>query len=740
MTYYTALLLLLSALACLSVAFSNRIVIEHDPKEGEIPFGWEEIKFTSTDLSQKNLTLTIALKQRNLEQFEELFWKVSSPKNRLYRNFLTHNEIRRMIAPSTEDVKIVVEHLRLNGASDIALRKSGDFVTFKISVQNAEQMLGTTYKSFTHAKSGKNILKAHLSYSLPSEIAEKVDFVSGFRFPNVKPKHKKAGGWSLFERTPKQISNLRALPPGNSPVLLYINPLDSIAMLTVLPRCADGSVSAQIPVCGNAGQPITAINVWANQTDVPAYQWSTYTFTQQNYNCLPCSSATGHVATTCQQAVSEYGLQNDTIFCQLIVQPLHNYVETIFELQSSFGNVSGDIAPQTDLPVWLGKFVTPQELQRFYGVPEGTVASDEVEFAQSVAEFLGQYYSPADLDQFFQVMALPKAEVELIGVNNVSNPGGEASLDIQYIMGVAPGITTYFWSLDQLDNGQEPFLEWIIDVITESTDAFIHSISYGDDENSLTVQYMNRVNVEFMKAGILGLSLFFASGDNGVFGGDSTTCNTFVPSFPPTSPYVTAVGATLFSTQTIPICSENLFGLPVGCSHVGETTSSTSVGSRISSGGGTSNVFTMPQYQLDSDSVTDYFSNLQIPTQYWNQSGRAYPDIATIGHNYLVILGGEITPIDGTSAATPTAAAIFSLLTDKLYPSFGKLGFLNPLLYNLAETNSTAFNDIKTGDNRCSEDPLICCDYGYPAALGYDAVTGLGSPRYDVLLKILQEY
>lgn len=32
-------------------------------------------------------------------------------------------------------------------------------------------------------------------------------------------------------------------------------------------------------------------------------------------------------------------------------------------------------------------------------------------------------------------------------------------------MGVAQNVTTYFWSLSNLHDGQEPFLEWIIQVL-----------------------------------------------------------------------------------------------------------------------------------------------------------------------------------------------------------------------------------------------------------------------------------
>jgi tripeptidyl-peptidase-1 len=66
------------------------------------------------------------------------------------------------------------------------------------------------------------------------------------------------------------------------------------------------------------------------------------------------------------------------------------------------------------------------------------------------------------------------------------------------------------------------------------------------------------------------------------------------------------------------------------------------------------------------------------------------------------------------------------------------LGFLNPWLYDVATTNSTAFRDIVMGDNSCSELAWICCPYGLSAAVGWDAVTGLGSLNYGVLADIIR--
>ena len=164
----------------------------------------------------------------------------------------------------------------------------------------------------------------------------------------------------------------------------------------------------------------------------------------------------------------------------------------------------------------------------------------------------------------------------------------------------------------------------------------MHSTSYADDEPTLEVNYMNRINVEFQKAGSIGLTLLFSSGDMGVNPGtpgaaDCASSKSFTPSFPPSSPYVTAVGGTQFSTQSDPICSQKTqYNLPTTCDRVGEIASSISTGSRITSGGGFSNVFAMPDYQQTV--VTQYLNRMPStsapPTSYYNASGRAYPDIA----------------------------------------------------------------------------------------------------------------
>jgi len=104
----------------------------------------------------------------------------------------------------------------------------------------------------------------------------------------------------------------------------------------------------------------------------------------------------------------------------------------------------------------------------------------------------------------------------------------------------------------------------------------------------------------------------------------------------------------------------------------------------------------------------------------------------------LVQLSGELIGVDGTSASTPLVAAIITLLNEiRLRNSQPVLGFLNPWIYQTASTNPEAFNDIVVGENGCSANPSNCCPYSFSAAPGWDPVTGVGSPKFNVLKNLL---
>lgn len=87
---------------------------------------------------------------------------------------------------------------------------------------------------------------------------------------------------------------------------------------------------------------------------------------------------------------------------------------------------------------------------------------------------------------------------------------------------------------------------------------------------------------------------------------------------------------------------------------------------------------------LQSLAVQGYVAKATMPpaSMQYNTSMRAYPDISAISTNFMIFLNSSISPIGGTSASTPTTAAVFSLLNQvRLDAGMPVVGFVNPMLY-----------------------------------------------------------
>ena len=349
--------------------------------------------------------------------------------------------------------------------------------------------------------------------------------------------------------------------------------------------------------------------------------------------------------------------------------------------------------------------VYPKVLRDRYKLTPEDVGSHP-DNSQVVAQFLEQYFSQSDLSEFITLFVgsefIHRTKIDKIIGPNEGRSGLEASLDTQYIMGLGANITTWFWSTGGRHEKQEPFLQWLIDIGNTTKVPYVHSVSYGDDEITLSAVYMKRVSTEFMKTGVRGISILFASGDNGA----GCKRRKFSPNFPVSSPYVTGVGGTGFN---------NPFG--TGSEFAYEI-----------SGGGFSKVFKQPSYQAEK--VKEFLNSDNLPPDtYYDKTGRAYPDIAAISRHFWIVNNRIPVPgVAGTSASTPTVAGIISMLNEhRLHNSKPVMGFLNPFLYK----NSQALFDITDG---CHEG-CLSGDKGFCATKGYDPVTGNGTPNYPALVK-----
>ncbi|KAJ7752583.1 subtilisin-like protein, partial [Mycena metata] len=250
------------------------------------------------------------------------------------------------------------------------------------------------------------------------------------------------------------------------------------------------------------------------------------------------------------------------------------------------------------------------------------------------------------------------------------------------------------------------------------------SISYSQDEQTISAAAANRQCNEYGKLGMLGTSVFYSSGDDGVAGNGGVCLNStlqpddngtvFNPSFPSTCPFVVSVGA----TQILP---NNTVNDPESaCEEV------------IFSGGGFSNIsHSLPSYQASA--VQTFLKDHPPPFTdgQFNNSGkvRAFPDLSANGANYIIAVDGEFGLVFGTSASAPTTASIFTMINDaRIAVGKGPVGFINPAIYSEAFKLAGAFNDIKIGGNQGCGTP------GFTATTGWDPVTGLGTPNFEKLV------
>mmetsp|Transcript_171621 Transcript_171621/g.550080 ORF Transcript_171621/g.550080 Transcript_171621/m.550080 type:complete len:819 (+) Transcript_171621:70-2526(+) len=683
------------------------------------------------------LVVILALRQRNLAFLEERARAVSDPLQPDYGMYFSRDEVNNMAGPAEEDVRIVKEFFE-GTEGTVKFSKGRDLVRFVCSARCIEKTFGTKLEmQKSLAKPGTSPYRSASPIKLPEHVAAALDGVS-LNAPIFMPKR------------PKQPT----FPPWRYPAvhdMPVINPNlisgDQFLSLKFIVYCKDGKANQDMlddGVCSSHGTEIVSIEILVLQHPM-----------MQKVLVLPA------IKDVLGQSVGDCGPGGSCVEFNATVGSIQNYASTTARIRAHFsdGSVSAFSDPSKIGSVFLLPYTTPAMLSKFYGIPMGEPVRNPRNII-SVAEFGGQYYNPKDLEAFFKLMGVRswdgegRTQPQLIGPDKPvagSVFGGEAQLDLQYIMALAPNVSTWFWSVPgtELATTQEPFLDWLMQVADTDDDKvpLVHSVSYGDDSTTMPAWFKNRVNQEFMKLALRGISILIAAGDDGASGArvrlDPTACQQSNPEFPAESPWVTAVGGTQLARAGTPVCQYSTDTVIVSCQDEREVVCSSSKGGGVTTGGGFSNDFERPWYQSGMNGVVAKYlrqSDSPVPDVdkwFYNTSGRAYPDISGISSNYLVWMGDHLEPTSGTSASTPLLAAMITRLNeDRLQQGMPPLGFINPLLYRLAERHPEVFNDVVIGDNRCSV--KACCETGFGAARGWDAATGHGSLNMPALRKLLR--
>jgi tripeptidyl-peptidase-1 len=288
----------------------------------------------------------------------------------------------------------------------------------------------------------------------------------------------------------------------------------------------------------------------------------------------------------------------------------------------------------------------------------------------------------------------------------------ELTLDIQTAAGIASPIPLRGYVLPASDNTDiafTSFFDYFIN-LPDSERPGVASYSFGTEESTEATSSL-RIGCQSAKhLTALGTTIFVASGDWGVFGSvkggsPGISCPPFLPTWPSGCQYVVSVGATagLQAETAVNEKQHDFWG-----------------------GGGFSNVFPTPDYQKEA--VQSYIESLDgAEDGNYNSTGRAYPDISAIGYMVPTIHAGRLGAQLGTSASSPSAAAIFALLNSaRKAAGLGTIGWANPTLYKHPEL----FVDVTKGKaGGCTDEEGT--EHSLPTRPGWDAATGWGSLRFD---------
>ncbi len=331
----------------------------------------------------------------------------------------------------------------------------------------------------------------------------------------------------------------------------------------------------------------------------------------------------------------------ETVYDPEQVYKAYNFPEDLKgdNLKVSFTSLGGDLPRGID--DWLAK----------RGAPGGI----------KVAILDGQELMPdpqgADVENALDAgnlkLGLPKAEVTMLAANNSD--------------------TAFIQSIAEAGKRQSA----------------VHSISWGNNEESWTDQGIRGMSLAAKKTSLQGTTIFAATGDDGAL--DNSPSHRFQTDIPSSLSDVTGVG-----------------GTKLKLSAKGERVSEEAWSTSGATGGGISEKIPRPDFQKD----------IQLPANANGTKfdGRGAPDIAFMASpetSWKVLTEDGEAGVGGTSAAAPASAVLFG----KAAQALGQpLGGVNALLYKFARSHSQVFNDITLGDNG-----------GYKAGPGWDATTGLGS-------------
>jgi tripeptidyl-peptidase I len=118
------------------------------------------------------MTLRIAVKQQNVNIFEEKLLNISTPGYEDYGKHMSRDEVHELLKPANASVEVVVSWLT---ACNITYQINSDWIKFETSVRSANQLLGTDFLLYRNQENA-TMLRT-LQYSVPDDVADHINLV-----------------------------------------------------------------------------------------------------------------------------------------------------------------------------------------------------------------------------------------------------------------------------------------------------------------------------------------------------------------------------------------------------------------------------------------------------------------------------------------------------------------------------------------------------------------------------------
>lgn len=419
-----------------------------------------------------------------------------------------------------------------------------------------------------------------------------------------------------------------------------------------------------------------------------------------------------------------------------VYQPAGTLVDAAFNCQTDRG-------PQAIV------CYSPQQLQRAYHVD--TLINAGITGKGKTVVIIDAFQNPliqTDLAAFDSTFGLPSPTFTQVAPDgltpfdptsaNEQGWAGEIALDVQWAHAMAPGANI---TLVLAKSNQDA------DLLSATRFAIDHNLgdvisqSFGENETCVDPKLLKQEHQVFKEATARHITLLASSGDEGAA---QQTCDgnswTQVASSPASDPLVTAVGATeLFAAPDCNTANPCPTPHPTPGTYDHETALNEPAGQftagNFSTGGGFSVLYKRPEYQEGISTIP--------------AGQRGVPDISfsgSINHGVLAscaVCAGGTTPaffvFGGTSVGSPCWGGLIALV-DQL--AHHRVGFINDALYRIGHRGfaSSAFHDTTVGNNSVQEPDVngnLVTVTGFNAQAGWDATTGLGTPKVDALLPLL---